>query len=179
MTVAMSVDRPLEAAITRQQGGAMGILSETEKERLMRIPTSIEEAQQILERNQQLLEKLNEAVRYNSYASASVPIGCPHCRREGISCAPCAWNVGVAGRHEPRLMACCFPTFGGVAYVDQTLVKYGVNIAWIEGKPNSIQAECARLFLEGHIEWAMMVIAAGGVPWPEGACAWPEGTLED
>jgi hypothetical protein len=75
-------------------------------------------------------------------------------------------------------MACLRATFGGIKLYDLTLLTYWDDSAelnfpvlcrlnWGEAE---IEAEIAdvRRFLEGHIEWAMIVIAAGGVPWPEG-----------
>ena len=132
----------------------MGVLTENEKAYLMRIPTTVEQAQQILERNAQLLERL-DAIDDNV-----VEIGCPHC--DQYRCPTCAWYAG--GRFK-----CSSVTFGGVDLNSQSVVVYADTYAYLVFRDDASEedVEEARIFLQGHMEWAAMVIAAGGVPWPE------------
>jgi hypothetical protein len=127
---------------------------------LMRVPTTIEQAQQRLERNQRLLELMENR------ESGDVDIGCPHCSLE-MRCSTCAWKIVFDW--SPFNYPCCKAEFGGVSHRDCMSVDYWSDkaaINWIEDRSQE-EDENDITFLKGHLEWAMLVIAKGGVDWPD------------
>jgi len=129
------------------------MLTQEEIDVLMQVETTVEQAQQIIDRNQPLLDALRAGEEY--YAG----LGCPHCGR-GYPCYGCAWTRAT----KDNEFACCHVTFAGLTLHDVAgVICYGWNSEEVhvsgteKGKENAIE------FLKGHIEWAMLVIAQGGI----------------
>jgi hypothetical protein len=138
----------------------MGILSEHEKELLMRVPTTVEQAELILKRNQGLLTMLDNE------ETGKTEIGCPHC--DCCYCRGCAWQV-LAQEYGVRSYICCHATFGGISHGTVKGVDYSADVEELtsDAYEDDDAESSACTFLEGHMEWAMLVIAKGGVDWPD------------
>jgi len=142
------------------------VLTDKELAFLLLIPTTVEQAQQILVRNWSMLEEVYKALEDEDYKSGLV-LGCPHCGW----CNTCAWMVAWVRAHRPvldverrvRADVCLDDsvTFGGVNYAHSG-VRLRKHSIWLAADPGTNTV----LFLQGHIEWARAVIRMGGVPWP-------------
>jgi hypothetical protein len=126
------------------------ILSKKELRLLLKVPTSVRQAKQIIKRNTLALKALraNEMKEFH--------VGCPHCK---CKCSTCAYPTykGCFGDQ------CLHYMFGGVNY-------YNIN-GFIRLAPSSIRVEgisqdieFAERWLLGHIEWAEAVIKDKGTP---------------
>ena len=140
-------------------------LSRDELEQLLCVPTTVEQATMIRERNTGLLEVLNRGEEAETY------VGCPHCPKALPQCDSCAWNACL----ERRYLSCIYQTFGGVAIEtdpgeddDLELIEYGYAREAVllpdHMYPPVVKeaVDKARSFLLGHIEWSEIVIALGG-----------------
>ena len=175
----------------------MTVLLEGELDKLLRVPTTVEQAEQIKQRNELLLEivetfpdKDDEPKTWPYVCDDAivhiVDVGCPHCSEApedlGFSfrCRECAWQLISEDPKISMDVRCVFIPFGGVTYREVSVLRPQVTFF-------SEKAECAmartiqgcqwteyckrikkiKTFLLGHIEWAVAVIEAGGVPWSE------------
>lgn len=142
-------------------------LYSSELDYLLRIPTSVEFANQILLRNMNLLENAVKKRNYIGY------VGCPHCLDcITINCLNCAWYV-------PSKVQCLKVPFSEVVmkYINAILsyhcdretlsyYKYVINEVDLDAEKN--MNELVICYLNAHIEWAKAVILMDGIPWPEG-----------
>lgn len=141
------------------------VLSPQELEDLMKVPTTVEEARQIKERNERLLELLEK--NEDGY----VAIGCPHCSyssSKGFSCKrgerTCRWYK-YPGVHKRYSMPCVYVPFGGISYADVSrIINYESSCAQVKNTEAEFsiykkQKQQAKIFLKGHIEWAEAVIS--------------------
>ena len=156
------------------------VLTLGEKVALSKIPTTKKQARQILRRNTQLLERVNEVLAAKGDRSAydeDVMIGCPHCQAAGFNCEDCPW--GKLGMFN--MFGCLSRSFGRVTGNDVTdddlnisvhLNRDSASIRW--DRTTSPYFKLAglrgagrkcRLFLQGHIEWAEAVISGEIKEW--------------
>ena len=139
----------------------MGILSQSEIDLLMTVETTLEEAQTILKRNQTLLEVFEAGKNQRTF------IGCPHC---SCDCPHCAWTRATYSYHR---CCCCEVTFGGVCLddvnhwisykSDQECTQHMGNTGGTDDDIDDDSRDMCLRFLKGHIEWAMLIIARGGI----------------
>lgn len=157
----------------------LGVLFPYELDALLLVTTTVEQAQIIYERNKQLLELLENS------ESGTVSIGCPHCVKYGFDwdCADCRWTqvknmldvvpalgsiIEQMGSNNEELPCCGF-SFGGsrlcdaaaYVYYDDATAGIKIPLYRTDDKPQAVA------FLEGHMEWASIVIKLGGTQVPE------------
>jgi len=142
------------------------ILSATEREILAQVPTSYEDADQILRRNEALLRALDTDPGASEARTRYVGrIGCPHCQKaQGgypIPCHVCAWSEAqILG--GLRLWRCLDATFGGVRLGEVgSIIMFGIDHETVSYYPSSpALLGRARRFLLGHIEWVEGILGA-------------------
>jgi len=141
-----------------------------ELELLLKVPTTVEQAKQIIKRNKLALR----ALEFQDYDR--IEEGCPHCSHcNGFRCDECAWNLYEQldeGRTE-NLLPCCHATFGGLVLDECDAVEVGsdfIKAAEPSDNPEEMGdwLRNGRAFLQGHVEWARAVILMKGIPWPDG-----------
>lgn len=156
--------------ITEKLDALMGltVLTAEEKEKLLQVTTTKEQAKQILLRNTLLLK----ALVGKEYLHGAV--GCPHCAAMDEKCKDCAWiaafgeygQTAPSGASQP-CFPCCRATFGGITLYDAAGVQYSSDT---EAFCNELCLICdddedprvpAALFLLGHIEWANAMLTVG------------------
>lgn len=150
------------------------VLTAAELACLLEVPTTPEQARQILSRNQQALAMLL------SDEPGTVDIGCPHCldaKEEwkkqfpdapttGLFCKTCAYTKTVdpadtLGGH----CACCTYSFGGHCYdddVDAVVRLTSVSLDVDATNESFMSVRHAKVWLRGHIEWAEEVLRRAG-----------------
>jgi len=132
------------------------ILSKKELRLLLKVPTTVRQAKQIIRRNKLALKALlaNEEKTF--------AVGCPHCKG---SCDSCAYPEGN------RLFGdqCLSYMFGGVNYyLVCNFISLSPEAIKVHSSPESsgmdrrIKQDLAIRWLQGHIEWAEAVIKAKG-----------------
>lgn len=131
------------------------VLTKKELEMLLQIPTTVEQAKQIKERNEALLDALYAGTAYRG------TVGCPHC---GVQCSRCAWARYPANKDDGP--AFCFAgSFGGVTLNEIWLegLDYSINDERLDTIENILDVNQDKIerFLIGHIEWANAVIRRG------------------
>ena len=163
------------------------LLSHSELDALLCVPTTVTEAEQIRERFTCLLDglevirrELENLPKYGGIAAQPKRLsnvdflkGCPHCENDGgvYQCKGCRYQI--TGTTSP--MACIHFTFAGISYdglgnhVDIILAS---NCCHVQGRAvergddlHNWFADLHRcqLLCRGHIEWADEVISRGGV----------------
>lgn len=154
---------PIVYTLPNGKSISLNWLYEEELTWLLRVPTTVEQAEAIKFRNNCLLNNLALGVCEDVYE------GCPHCKTNlfSYSCEGCAWKL-YSEANTYRL-PCCGATFSGVTLVASG-VSYGAISARIRSSVTKDRAlgACAEDFLQGHVEWAEAVILMGGIPWPDG-----------
>jgi hypothetical protein len=131
------------------------ILTKTELRKLLRVPTSYEQAWKIKVRNEALLDALYRGKDHHGC------VGCPHC----LFCRTCAWQkYSKKPRGRTSIFGPCFyATFGGVTYEDisNNGLTYGPMQEFIDStdKIEPKYQDKIERFLLGHIEWANAIIA--------------------
>ena len=133
-------------------------LRKRELDQLLNVPTTVEQAEQVIKRNEALLKKLDEA------DESKVPIPCPHCS-DKFDCEHCAWNLLYVADSDYK---CLNAVFSGVSDRDSGVNLYSdsadIDPSVFNSEESGLKCEA---YLQGHIEWAQAVIILGGVPWPE------------
>jgi len=159
----------------------MKVLTKEELEILLKVETSVEFANQIIKRNQGLLDFLNtlpatkeEIDEWDDDCSFRhvEHFGCPHCHYEkGVfECEKCVWQK--ANPVSLEKFFCCAITFGGITHEFITSFEY-VYLSYSADKEKIIgtvpddeleyddyfqELEDCKTFVKGHIEWAKEVI---------------------
>ena len=156
------------------------VLTDKERDLLRKVETTVEQATQIIKRNQTGLDFIktlpfttkeieNYHLNNNNdlIVSRLIRLGCPHCD-EKFSCEQCSWQI-ITGMNTSSFFPCCCAQFGGVNYSDiHNLEDVRIELAWDSIKievlyiPKRIKymkkyREDIRLckkFLKGHIEFA-------------------------
>ena len=141
---------------------------------LRHLKTTVEQAGQIYTRNSRMLEELRKAVRGLPYLK-ELQIGCPHCQ-EADTCVACSWKRGL--KHARRLgdisgdayiCGSGSATFGGVS-TGQAGVELGIRdiglAAGLLASSRDDYVDKTVRFLRAHMDWARIVIAAGGIAGP-------------
>jgi hypothetical protein len=135
----------------------MKVLSKQELNKLMKVRTTLEQAEQIIERNTKALD----ALRKKKFEV--IDLGCPHCIKD---CNNCAYPYKKKTDFGEQ---CLDYKFGGIAYNDIneliSLSPYSLTVH--EGNfhqdsdPLLAELRCkTERWLLGHIEWAEAVIKA-------------------
>ena len=160
-----------------------GVLTLDELDRLLRVPTTVSEAEEILIRNDRalvVLDKLWEegfasfmtdplTYPHNlSSDSVELPLGCPHCRTsmrtaDYWNCKGCGWQKYGAVMDK---FACLQATFGGYCAEDpgpDQCVSLGVKRIYLREPSSGENYLSARRFLQGHVDWALVLIEIGGI----------------
>ena len=132
---------------------ATKVLSKTELEALLTVPTTVEQAKQIVKRSRAALKLIRAG------KEGIVRVGCPHCVAAGSTnnnyrCGQCAYRE--AGKGE--WFACVHFAFGGH--------KYSHVRGWVRLQATSLEVDLDGIsmkstpvvWLKGHIEWAREVI---------------------
>jgi len=141
------------------------ILSVPELQILLKVPTTLEQAKQILRRNCLILERLRER------SSDPVTIGCPHCS-SNYPCGSCVWGKAFPRGVYP-VWPCCAVPFGGQIHGPTDLLElsyYDAELNWESldayYSPRSVARKVrkCRIFVQGHVEWAEVLIKLGGNP---------------
>jgi hypothetical protein len=144
------------------------VLTKAELQCLLEIPTTVEDAQMILKRNQKILELLKKG------KGGQVHVGCPHCINAGGSatglghCDVCKYPKPAVDIPQLDSLGCrCVEyTFGEVALAD---LNHCIGLTAVNATvetPSSLRsrygfeyaAEKAITWTRGHIEWAQEVI---------------------
>lgn len=132
---------------------------------LLKIPTTVIQAREIIKRNAGLVRAIFENREKES------GIGCPHClwtTRKHFQCTNCAWQFLKNDLYlDNSNFICCEMTFGGLTLND-TKVCYCAKEETINAINKDYDYSHEKTFLLAHIEWAKAVIAMGGIPWPNG-----------
>lgn len=136
-------------------GKTRTILYPYEIEDLATVPTTVPEAETILQRNAQLLttEELE-----------LVEIGCPHCKvyNARYDCAGCAWSVlQWRSRCTFDSCPCTQQGFGGYT-LGESGVEYASGYAQVRMLRTTddipVPRSTVSVFLGAHIEWALMLL---------------------
>lgn len=122
------------------------VLTVAEFDRLAQVPTTREQAQQIWDRCEPMLEALRNGQYYRGV------IGCPHCddHRPHL-CSTCAWGPGPVA---------CFrgPTFGGVWHHEieylQYMPTYEIVLVWAD----VMAYRRDETDILGHLQWANLLL---------------------
>lgn len=137
--------------------------------KLMVVPTTVEQARQIIRRNQAVIEGLGEIGPENM--EITIPIGCPHCDDCSGRCECCAWRHYAANKKEYDYF-CVFADFNGHTLDDvrrqwpisllffshKATLLYHTTIAIPTAKEIQDCKDVIREFCDGHIEWCDEVI---------------------
>jgi len=137
-------------------------LYKRELDKLIKIPTTIDQAKRIIKRNRCLLRFKRTFTRF----------GCPHCE----TCWHCAWRLVFHYKEICLKQPCYHAKFSGLTILNVcNVIEYRSDgedcyphdfASCTDGqKQEMIDAEA---FLRAHIEWAEAVILQGGIPWPNG-----------
>ena len=150
---------------------------------LLHVRTTLRQARRILRRNTKALEIFREKDRHRPM---TLNLGCPHCRydddEEELQCYDCRWRQ--AAHHlttEHRSLTACEEYVNDIAAACMRFSFGGVRGGQQEGielcsdqvivRPwcrfSADEREDTELFLQGHIDWANLVLALGGVRAPE------------
>jgi len=153
-----------------------GVLTEEELACILKVPTTREQAVQILHRNLMLLGPIDFWMDHIHHLDCLTEqerqfesgIGCPHCDLE-YTCDRCAWQ-GI--KPSPWMKhPCCSVPFGGVTYISLNSLKAidfhyqadseHLELRAVEGRSMAAITEDllqVRRYLRGHIEWAQAVL---------------------
>ena len=127
------------------------VLLKGELEALLRVPTTVRQAEKILERNRKALRALKAGSR------STIRIGCPHCldAADGLGrmrCGHCVYHDGMS-----YAMSCLDFQFGGYDANDvRSVIKLYMDKIVVDGA--MLAHPAAVVWLKGHIEWAQEVI---------------------
>ena len=141
------------------------VLSPEELEILMRLPTTVTEAQSIKKRFAAILKRLRS--RSVGHLPYKIEIGCPHCVYGDCAfiyrCGECRYNNPPFTTGGVPVMACIRVKFGGVSANDvRDVVVLSATGATVYPDGMSRTAPSAIRWAQGHVEWATAVIKAGG-----------------
>lgn len=135
------------------------ILRPKELKALLSVETTVEQAKQIIERNQVVLDWMKK----NPKKFMSWNIACPHCIQApygNFECKSCAYS-----KNNPELfLSCTRMTFGGFSHylniINEVIRLRSSHIDYYpcrkEAPPK--QRRAVTTWLKGHIEWAEEVI---------------------
>jgi len=144
----------------------LNVLTVEELQYLLLVDTSVGQASAIYSRNEAALEQLRRYEAEGGLGLWERVLGCPHCARDecGVfQCHVCKWRRAslLLGGTWPACICCGF-TFGGVnaRYVRSWIGLCVDSIVVREGSWIVYGAACG--YLEGHMEWAAVVLALGG-----------------
>jgi ribosomal protein S27AE len=152
----------------RHGGRNVNILTKNELRRLLRVKTTVDQAKQLIRRNQKMLDAINEHPEERKI----VKIKCPHCSWGIVfnkttdsfyQCGKCSYKPESK---NGRCFQCCEYTFGGFNYKDweirdnidlkgPTIEYKGINSNRTFGQDT---LKVIKTWLQGHIEWGQEVI---------------------
>jgi len=173
---------PVKVTLPNGKPFTLRYLLKEEFDWLMKVPTTVRQAELIRKRNLALLKELRPRTE-----TLYRKLGCPHCRTHepsgwGLNCSGCAWSVcgkpDESVYQEKAGIDCYRVSFSGLSPMfSGKMVGYSENECQVHSYDPSDQdkvlaVEKTRAFLHGHVEWARAVIATGGVSWPDGTMDW-------
>lgn len=167
-------------------------LTADELDLLLRVETTIDEGYDILKRNRlarvaldilwefpedevereihksEIGEELDPSEwRFNGEDTITLDLGCPHCPPN--LCRECPWTRAHEhqGNDSWRLSCCCDVEFGGVDARGCPCVELDACFLDIYAPDSQDSYDRSARFLEGHIEWAKIIIECEGIELPE------------
>ena len=158
------------------------MLSAKEKGQLAQVKTTKKEAKTIKKRNKLLLkfvqpEGIKKALKKmdsHFFHNLCTEIGCPHCIKHDRNCCACEWNY----KAKSISTACLVQTFNGISgrkvrcqrnirlsYMQETESIDFISLPYPVNK--DIKKDIADIIkvLEGHIEWADLIISGEIKKW--------------